>query len=415
MDIEVLQSRKIALDILVQVLYKNQNLDDEYDRLAKDLSHTDKAFVRMLTTTCLRRLGQIDTVLEKLLEKPLPFKARMVQNILRLAVCQILFMQVPAHAAVSTAVDLTKLSKLDFYTKLVNGVLRNLCRAPQSFTATDETLNTPKWLYDSWVKAYGNEKARMIAIANLTQPATYITVKENPKHWATLLGATVNATGSVKLPDNVYIPDLAGFAQGAWWVQDAAAAMPVMLFDDLKGKKTADFCAAPGGKTACLIKAGALVDAFDISEKRMKRVKENLDRLHYSADLKVMDANKAPEDNLYDAILIDAPCSATGTIRRHPDLYFHRSAQDVANLNAAQLKLLKTAHRLLKPAGHAVYCTCSLQPQEGEDIIKQVLNLFDVLPITNPLLKPFVQKSGFIRTFPDQDMDGFFMALLQKK
>ena len=410
----VLKSRQIALNILSRVLHQKQNLDDEFDKQTVDLDERDKSFVRMLATTCLRRMGQIDFVLKQLLEKPLPQKARAVQDILRLAVCQILFMQVPAHAAVSTAVDLARTTRLDFYTKLINGVLRTLCRRIEDFKNTPETLNTPKWLLDSWIKAYGEKTANDIAVANLTQPATFVSVKENPSFWAEKLNGTLTDTGSVELPENAYIPNLACFADGAWWVQDAAAALPILLFDNLNGKKVADFCAAPGGKTAALIARGATVDAFDISEKRMKRVQENLDRLHYKANLIAQDANKIDGKEVYDAILIDAPCSATGTIRRHPDLYFHRTPEDILKLNQAQLKLLKTAHRLLKSGGQVVYCTCSLQQEEGENMIAQVRDLFKVCTPKNPVLKPYLRQDGFIRTFPFQNKDGFFMALLQK-
>ena len=415
MNTEGLKSRQVALDILSTVLYKKQNLDDVFDKKSAPLAPQEKAFLRMMTTTCLRRMGQIDFVLNQLIEKKLPIKARPIQNILRLAVCQILFMKVPTHAAVSTAVDMAKTPQFAFYTKLINGVLRSVCRRIEEFKNVPETLNTPKWLLDSWTKAYGKEKAQKIALANLTQPATFISVKENPLLWAEKLNGKLNGVGSIELPENVYIPDLEGFAEGAWWVQDAAAALPIQLFDDLSDKKVADFCAAPGGKTAGLIARGAKVDAFDISENRMKRVQENLDRLHYKANLIVQDANQIEGQNIYDAILIDAPCSATGTIRRHPDLYFHRTPEDILKLNQAQLKLLKTAHRLLKKEGQVVYCTCSLQQEEGENIIAQVRDLFKVCPITNPLLQPYIQKSGFIRTFPDENMDGFFMVLLQKK
>ena len=409
-----LNSRQIALNILSQVLHKKQNLDDEFDKQSICLDNRDKAFTRMLITTCLRRMGQIDTTLNQLIEKKLPPKAQKIQDILRLAVCQILFMQVPAHAAVSTAVDLAKEQKLDFYAKLVNGVLRTCCRNIENFKNIPETLNTPKWLLDSWVEAYGKKTAQNIAIANLTQPATFISVKESPCFWAEKLNGKINENDSIELPENVYIPELEGFSQGAWWVQDAAAAIPALLFDDLKGKKVADFCAAPGGKTASLITRGAKVDAFDISEKRMERTKENLKRLGYEANLFVQDANKIEGKNIYDAILIDAPCSATGTIRRHPDLYFHRTYEDVQKLNQAQLKLLHTAHRLVRPNGQVVYCTCSLQQEEGEKIIEQIHDLFKICPIKNPKLKKYVTKEGFIRTFPFQNKDGFFMALLQK-
>ena len=281
-------------------MHKKQNLDDEFDKQTDLLDGREKAFIRMMVTTCLRRMGQIDTILKQLIEKPLPKKALSVQDILRLAVCQILFMQVPSHAAVSTAVDLVKANQLAFYTKLVNGVLRTCCRNIENFKNIPETINTPKWLLDSWIKAYGIETATAISKANLTQPATFISVKENPYFWAEKLNGTVNETDSIELPENAYIPNLAGFSEGSWWVQDAAAAMPVLLFDNLKNKKVADFCAAPGGKTAALIARGAKVDAFDISEKRMKRVLENLTRLNYKANLFVQDANKIDGKDVYD-------------------------------------------------------------------------------------------------------------------
>lgn len=408
--------RQIALDILSQVLYKNQNLDDVFDKKTVSLSAQDKSFVRMLATTCLRRIGQIDTILKKLLEKKLPTKANIVQNILRLAICQLIWMDVPAHAAVSTAVDLTKSNEQIFYAKLVNGVLRNFLRQKENLV--DETnagkINTPEWLFNEWVKDYGLPQATQIANANLTQATTFISTKENPSKWADKLNGILNDTGSVELPTNIYIPNLNGFSEGAWWVQDAAAALPVQVFDNLNGKYVADFCAAPGGKTAALLAKGANVDAFDISEKRLQRVEENLKRLQFSAKLIAQDANKIEGENIYDAILIDAPCSATGTIRRHPDLYFHRTMQDIEKLTQAQLKLLKTAHRLVKRNGQVVYCTCSLQKAEGEKVISQVTDLFEILSITNPNLKEYLTPEGFVRTFPYQNKDGFFIAKLRK-
>ena len=412
----ILTSRQTALDILSQVLYKNQNLDEAFDKKTMPLSHQDKAFIRMLVTTCLRRMRQIDNILKKLLAKKLPAKANTVQNILRLAICQLCWMDVPPHASVSTAVDLTKSNGQMFYAKLVNGVLRNFLRQKESLI--DETnagkINTPEWLFNAWVKDYGFQEAIKIAQANLTQASTFISCKENPDFWAEQLNGKLNDTGSIELPQTTYIPNLSGFDRGAWWVQDAAAALPVQVFDDLKDKYVADFCSAPGGKTASLIAKGAKVDAFDISEKRLERVKENLNRLNFSANLIAKDANLTQGENIYDAILIDAPCSATGTIRRHPDLYFHRSEQDVEKLTKAQLKLLKTAHRLVKPAGQVIYCTCSLQKAEGEEVIAQIADLFKILPITNLKLKPYLTKEGFVRTFPYQNKDGFFIAKLQK-
>lgn len=415
---EGLFARIIALDILQTIIRKKQNLDDSFENKAKDLPARDKAFIRMLITTTLRRMGQIDDILRKLLTKNLPQNTQQIEDILRLAMCQILFMETADFAAVNSAVEMTRHYKKEAFSSLVNGVLRNVCRRKEKLLNTQDAaiLNTPQWLWTDWVKSYGKENTYKIALANLNEPSTYITCKKEANLWAEKLNGILTSTGSIQLPKNVYIPDLQGFNEGAWWVQDAAAHLAVQAFNnDLNGKYVADICAAPGGKTAGLIAKGAKVDAFDISKNRMERVKENLKRLNYTANLYVKDANDIDENKIYDAILLDAPCSATGTIMRHPDLYFHRTQQDIEKLNAAQYRLLQTAHKLLKDEGELVYCTCSLQTQEGEDMIDKVSDLFQRQEIKNPCLKPFLTTKGDIRTFPYNHMDGFFISLLKKR
>lgn len=407
--------RQTALTLLKQVLRKNQTIDDAFEAALKDLSleKRDKAFLRLLTTTTVRRIGQIDALLSKALSKPLPVRGQTAMDILRIGTAQLMFLNTPPHAAINTSVDLAKAVGQDFYAGLINGVLRTLTRAGKHWFSKQDAarLNTPDWLWQAWCDAYGTDKTRAIALANLTEPTFDITVKDHPEKWAKELGGFVTSTGSVRV-QSLYQPQtMPGFADGGWWVQDSGASLAVQTFDDLTGKKTADFCAAPGGKTAQLITRGAIVDAFDISKNRMKRVEENLKRLHLSANLIVADAAQYPGQALYDAILIDAPCSATGTIRRHPELLLHRTQQDVINLTRTQHALLCAAHRLLKPNGELVYCTCSLQHEEGEERIQAVANLFDVKPIASP----FATSEGFIRTFPDQAMDGFFIAHLRKK
>lgn len=412
-----ISARVVALEILNGVIYQKQNLDDVFDAKVQSLDARDRSFIRMLVTTTLRRMGQIDEALHQFMTQKLPFNALIVENILRLAICQILFMNTPHFAAVDTAVKMTRFYKKDGFVKLVNALLRQVCRQKDALQAqTNEArVNTPDWLWDSWCKTYGKAVANRIATAHLTEPETYLTCKENAANWAKKLGGSLTKTGSVQLNTNAYIPELEGFNEGAWWVQDAAAALAVQAFTDLRDKCVADFCAAPGGKTAGLIARGAKVDAFDISKNRMKRVQENLARLHYQANCYVQDANLVQGERIYDAILLDAPCSATGTIMRHPDLYFHRTAADVQKLNEAQHRLLMTAHRLLKDDGQLVYCTCSLQKQEGEDMIDSVSDLFERQEIINPIMQPFLTKNGDVRTFPYQKMDGFFISLLKKR
>ncbi len=410
-------ARQTALEIVQTVLYKNQNLDAVFDKKTSDLDTRDRAFVRMLATTTLRRLGQIDDIIARLVPQHLPQSSRPVADILRLGICQILFMQTAEHAAVSTSVEMTKSAKREAFAKLVNAVLRTVCREKENLLNIQDAvrLNTPEWLWQSWVTAYGLENARRIASANLNEPFTYLWAKEDPQKWAEKVGGAVTPTGSIQLGANAYIPELQGFATGDWWVQDAGAALAVQALDNVWDKKAADICAAPGGKTASLIARGAHTDAYDISAKRMERVKENLNRLHYDAPLFVMDANEIKGNKIYDIILIDAPCSATGTIMRHPDICYHRNPEDIEKLNAAQYNLLKTAHRLLKQDGELVYCTCSLQKEEGEEMIDRVNNLFERMPIKSPVLQPYLTPQGDIRTFPYNGMDGFFIAHLKKR
>ncbi len=412
-----LLSRKAALRILEQTARQGKSLEDVFEREAQALDSRDKAFIRMLTSTTFRRLGQIDNLLSSLLKKPLPSRAQKAQDILRLGITQLLFMETPSHAAVSTSVELARQTGEDFYVPLINALLRELTRRGESLLKMQDAvlLNTPSFLWNSWVKSYGQDKARAIAAANMTEPAVDISVKENPAYWAKQLNGELLPTGSVRLAPNSYIPELPGFQEGAWWVQDAAAALAVRLMGTVKGLKVADLCSAPGGKTVGLLNAGALVDAYDISAKRLQRVQENLKRLNLSATLIAKNANEIEGKEIYDKILIDAPCSATGTLRRHPDIIVHRTAQDIERLQIAQENLLKTAHRLVKKNGIVVYCTCSLQQEEGEDVIDKCAFLFDRVPITDSLLHPYLTIYGDIRTFPMDGTDGFFMAKLKKK
>jgi len=408
--------RSVCLDILCQVLDAGQNLDIVFDKKTDSLDGQDRNFVRMLVTTTLRRLGQIDAVISKHLKKPIPRKALKIQRILELGVCQILFMHTAAYASVNESVELTRLTmKNDIYTGLVNALLRQTDRQRDEFDPEQGLeKNIPTWLFDSWQKDHGAQKAKRFLSAFVKEPTLSLTVKENPQLWAEKLGGFVGPNQTVRLTGNPFIPSLAGYSDGEWWIQDTAATFPVALFGNIKGLKVADLCAAPGGKTAQLIAAGANVDAFDISEKRMKRVTENLSRLKMTANIYVANANDIKGEKIYDRILLDAPCSATGTFRRHPDMLYHRRPEDIDSLAKAQENLLRTAHRLLKDNGQVVYCTCSLQKKEGEDIIRRVRDIFAPLPITAPFLEPFLTKDGFVRTFPDEDMDGFFMALLKK-
>jgi len=313
------------------------------------------------------------------------------------------------------------------YDKLVNAVLRRVSEKGADIAASLDAarVNTPDWLWDRWVRAWGEDRTSAIAESQLIEPPLDLTVKADPDLWAEKLGGRVLPTGSVRIIPRGRIEDLPGFAEGAWWVQDAAAS--AQLLGDVSGKRVADLCAAPGGKTAQLAARGAMVTAVDLSQNRLTRLEENLDRLGLSAETVVADASQWRPETRFHAVLLDAPCSSTGTIRRHPDVPYLKSNADIAELAALQTKLLDNAVRLLAPGGTLVYSTCSLEPDEGEAQIAALLARNDTLRVA-PLRtdEPFggtawAQASGVLRTFPFQmqldspewsGMDGFFAARL---
>lgn len=411
-------TRRCAVRILGDVVYQGRVLDVAFDKEMQSvkLSDEDKSFVRLLVTTCLRRMGQIDAVLERFMKKPLPPKQTIVRSILRLGATQSLFLGTPAHAVVNTAVEVVKSFHLSGMTGFVNAILRALIRSENILEGIDISLNFPDWLYLSWQKAYGEDKAKKIAEAMMDIPMLDITVKSNPDEWADKWGGTVLSTGSVRVAGGSPMA-LEGFKEGECWVQNAAASAPAQLFSDLTGKRVADLCAAPGGKTAQLAMRGALVTAFDVSEKRLMRVRENMKRLGFSDRVQTIaqDALTISGEGVFDAVLLDAPCSATGTLQRHPDLKWIRKQEDVKRLAEMQLQLLKKALSLVKVGGEVVFATCSLQPEEGDAVIQSVLTSGDVrlVPVSDRWFL-YQTKEGGIRFFPDQGYDGFYTCLLQK-
>lgn len=329
----------------------------------------DGAFVRHLVTTTLRRLGQIDALIDHCLARPLPERAHTTRNILRLGACQLVFLQTPPHAAVDTSVALARRRRQGHHLALINAVLRRLASEGRTLAAEQDAprLNTPEWLWRSWSEAYGAETCRNIAAAHLRQPPLDLTARGSAAQLADSLGAALLPTGSVRLDHHGPITDLPGFAEGAWWVQDAAAALPARLLGEVRGRRVIDLCAAPGGKTAQLAAAGAEVIAVDRAAARLRRVEENLSRLRLAAELVHADALRWRPPAPADAVLVDAPCSATGTIRRRPDVVWTKSAADVAALAALQSRLIGAAAAMLRPGGVLIYCACSLQPEEGPE------------------------------------------------
>jgi len=375
-----LPARRIAADILDGVLRRRRALDELLDgRQAPAgldaLADRDRALVRHIVATALRRLGSLRHLLDQCLERGLPQEAPRVEAALLVGAAQILFLDVPDHAAVDLSVRLVLADRhAARYSKLVNAVLRRIVRQGADMLGAVDTilLDTPVWMMQRWTRHYGADTARAIALTNRVEPALDLTVKSDPEAWAARLGGSVLPTGSVRLIAHGPVPALPGYDEGAWWVQDAAAALPVRLFGDVRGRAVADLCAAPGGKTAQLASLGAQVTAVDRSPARLERVRENLKRLSLVADIVQADAATLA-GGPFDGVLIDAPCSSTGTIRRHPDIAWLKQEADLAGLISLQVRLLDHAATLTRPGGTIVFCTCSLEPEEGEDLIASFL------------------------------------------
>lgn len=418
--------RRRAADAMEAVLVRRRPLNEAL-ALGADLDAQDRAFLRKLVATTLRRLGSIDALLAGRLRKPLPDGLPRVTMALRLGLCQLLFLDVPDHAAVDTTVRLVEADRKAIgFVPLVNGVLRGIARDREAALAGLDPLDDlPPFWRARWVDRLGEDTARKIAAIQAVEPPLDLTVKADPAAWAERLGGRVTPTGSVRLVEAGAVPTLTGFAAGEWWVQDAAAAIPARLLGPVAGKRVLDLCAAPGGKTAQLATSGAHVTALDRSRPRMARLIENLTRLGLSAETMIADA--ATFEGRFQAVLIDAPCTATGTARGDPDVPHLKGPHDLAQLVALQARLLDRLADLLEPGGVAVYCTCSLEPEEGEDQISAILARESRLrldPISDddlPGLSGLVAAEGFLRTlpshWPDADarwtgLDGFFAARL---
>ncbi len=431
---EGLDSRHAALSLIGQVLDKKQALDHvlEGDQAFLDLDTQDRAFVRMMVSTLLRRLGQIDDLIQSA-EDRTSTKTPILQNILRLAVTQIMFMAVPDHAAVDTAVRLTEKNGHTRQKAFVNAILRTITRSGPAWLAKQDEvrLNTPEWLLKTWVEDYGLAVATKIAEANLSEAALDITVKsqDDRNHYASVFKATQLLTGTLRKTTGGRVQDLEGFEAGDWWVQDASAAIPAQLFGDIDGKVVVDLCAAPGGKSMQLASLGADVVALDRSAKRLERVKDNARRLGFAEKIatQVADATHWKPPQALQYILLDAPCSATGTIRRHPDVPYLKQEQDIHRLIDVQARILQNAFDVLAVGGVLVYCTCSLQKSEGEQRVETLLESNEHayrLPIQAKEdlggYDESMTEEGDLRILPFHQasiggMDGFYIARLTKR
>jgi 16S rRNA (cytosine967-C5)-methyltransferase len=428
-------ARQLAVTLISAVMAEKRALDDVFaasmaNRAFAGIEPRDRAFARLIAGTVLRRHGELTAVVNTFIDKPLPERRGRLWPILLSGAAQLLVLDTPAHAAISSAVDQCRLDRdAGRFDKLVNAVLRRVAERGAALLARQDAAaaNIPAWLYARWQRNYGDATARAIAEASLREAPLDLSVKADAAGWAAKVGGIVLPTGSVRLAAHGRIEDMPGYAEGAWWVQDAAAALPVRLLGGVSGREVADLCAAPGGKTAELAAQGAIVTSVEASHRRLKRIEENLARLQLSATCVAADVTAWSPGRTFDAVLLDAPCTATGTIRRHPDILHLKREADIAALAAVQSQLLANAARLTAPGGTLVYCTCSLEPEEGPERIAEFLNAnpgFTRQPLQPGefgLAEQWLTADGDLRTLPlhmaletpgYSGMDGFYAARL---
>ena len=430
-------ARQLAVRVISSVLDDRRPFEEAFDKALQieslaALEPRDRAFARLIVATVLRRRGEFEAVLKPLIDKPLPERRGRLSSILLSATAQLLALDTPPHAAISLAVDQCRTDRdARRFDKLVNAVLRRVAtEGPATLKSLDgAALNVPGWMSRRWRTHYGETDARRIAECSLIEAPLDLSVKSDAVVWATRLNGVVLPTGSVRLSGGGRIEDLPGYAEGTWWVQDAAAALPARLFGDVTGLEIADLCAAPGGKTAELAAAGAKVTAVDQYSDRLVRTRENLKRLSLRADVIQADVSEWAPGRTFDGVLLDAPCTSTGTIRRHPDILHLKREADVATLARLQSRLLYNAGRLVKPGGLLIYCTCSLEPEEGEAQIAGFLARtpgFAIEPLSpgeSGIDAAWITDTGHLRTLPlhlqsatadHGGMDGFFAARLRR-
>lgn len=397
-----------------------------------ELDPRDRAFVRLIAATTFRRDGQLKAVFKPLIRKDPPL---FIRAALETAATQILFLGTPPHAAVGETVGMLKSAKATRgFANLANAVLRKVVEeGPKLAGMEAPRANIPGWIRGAWERGYGRAAVRKSSLQLIKDPPLDLTLKDdsdaNTQKWSETLGGDVIMRGTVRLSSIGNVAELEGYEEGAWWAQDVAATLPVRALvkttGDLSGKSVLDLCAAPGGKTMQLAAQGATVTAVDKSESRLTRVHENLKRVQLEAEVICADALEWETEKRFDIVLLDAPCTATGTFRRHPDVLHNRTPKTLSQLVKLQDKLLPRAADLVAPGGWLVFATCSLQPEEGTPRIEKFLENrsdFRLIPISSlPELEMAEDavKSGTLRTLPHYlenkgGMDGFFIALLQK-
>ncbi len=463
-----MNARVAAAELLIAVLDRGRALEDALTETQSfaALEGRDRAFARALVTAALRRLGSVNAVLSRFLERPLPESAQHARALLHIGATQLLVLGTPAHAAVGETVEAANtLRQARGFAKLMNAVLRRVAREGAAiWDSLPAGSDLPSWLFTRWRAAYAEDAAK-IAQALLNEPPLDLTLKSDTSAWAERLGGVLTPTGSVRLlpfslaekgsgdegrgsarrgekSDSPHsesvqqlhavtpsphgrsgVENLPGFSDGAWWVQDAAATLPAQALGDVRGKRVLDLCAAPGGKTLQLAAAGAHVTAVDKSEARLKRLRENLARTKLEAEVICADALGYCAAEPFDAVLLDAPCTSTGTLRRHPDVAWLRRPTDIRALAELQAQLLAAAAAQLKPGAPLVYAVCSLEPEEGPGVVAAALTQGwrrdPIKPGEIAGADEFLTPDGDLRTLPSRwpeigGLDGFYVARLQR-
>lgn len=416
-------ARKAALSILTQILRQRRPLDTRLETL-KHLPQRDAAFARALASQSLRHFGELDALIRHFVPKPLaPHKAGPAMEILLLGACELLVLEVAPHAAVDAANNLAAQDgKAVHFKSLINAVLRRIAREGETVRAGLDAvrLNTPDWLWMRWSAQYGEALARAIAAAHAAEAPLDISLKQD----GGLYPESVPLFGlSRRVAAQGRVEELQGFREGSWWVQDAAASLPATLLGNVAQKRVIDLCAAPGGKTMQLAAKGAEVTAVEVDPARAARLRENLARVGLEAE--VIESDVRDFDGTAPLVLLDAPCTATGTIRRHPDLPWIKGAADVTAQAAASYDLLESAARMVEPGGLLVFAVCSLEREEGEEQVAAFLSghrEFRHEPVQADDVfghQEWISPQGDLRTLPchlagQGGMDGFYAARLRR-
>jgi len=427
-DNNSLTSRRLAAFVVKEVIENGQPLEQVLANQAdyNTLESRDRAFTRMIAATTFRRMGQIDAALKPFVKQRPP---KLVYAALQTATAQILYMGTPPHAAVGETVAMLKSrGSSKGFANMANAVLRRVTEQGTKLAgAQPPKVNIPGWIRGEWERSYGRQAGRRMSAQLMKDPVLDLSVKSNPEEWAEKLGGIMIGAQSVRLNKIGDVTALEGFEEGEWWAQDIAASLPVQLMGDVSGLRALDLCGAPGGKTMQLAAKGANVTVLDKSEGRLKRVHENLKRTRLTANSVCADALEwEPAKTNFDIVLLDAPCSATGTFRRHPDVLYNKTPKAVANLVRLQDKLFTKAASFVRPGGRLLYCTCSLQPQEGMPRVVKFLEtmtdfrLIPTLEVSGLALPEDAFSDGGLRSLPyyledKGGMDGFFIAQLARK